>query len=102
MGSVVASAGPAREAHAGAVIGSNVASLFPFEENLSGSLRNFSAQLFAQKYQSFPPQLTVAAARAGSTFMPQTGSIAFVTAVGVCGSIASGFNHLRRSAIFPE
>ena len=62
----------------GGVIGSNGAPLFSFEENLSGSLRNFSAQPFAQKYQSLSPQWTVAAARAGSTFMPQTGSITFV------------------------
>ncbi len=38
------------------VIGSNVAPLFTFEENLSGSLRNFSAQPLAQKYQSLSPQ----------------------------------------------
>ena len=40
----------------GVVIGSNDAPLFAFEENLSGSLLNFSAQPFAQKYQSLSPQ----------------------------------------------
>jgi hypothetical protein len=40
----------------GGAMRSAVAPLFSFEENLSGSLLNFSAQLFAQKYQSLSPQ----------------------------------------------
>jgi hypothetical protein len=46
-----------------------------FEENLSGSFLNLSPQPFEQKYQVFPPYSTFAAARAGSTVIPQTESI---------------------------
>jgi hypothetical protein len=50
--------------------------VFPFEANFSGSFRNLSAQPFEQKYHVFPPCSAFAAARAGSTLIPQTGSIA--------------------------
>jgi hypothetical protein len=51
-------------------------SVFDPLTNPAGFAENFAAQPFEQKYHVFPPCSTFAAARAGSTLIPQTGSTA--------------------------